>query len=290
MRSASRTASRTLCVTKSDGQRALARRSARARRGARRGSSRPAPRTARPSAGRRLSWARQRASATRWRMPPDSSCGRLLATSPRRTTSSSSATCCAALVRADAAQPQRQLDVGRRPSATGRVPTPGTSARGAGRTSRPIPPSAESSPATIESSVLLPQPEAPTRQTNSPPADGRVESLSRADDRAAVDLRHLVEDHRRLDSTSARTVGARSTVIVPPGSSVMAAGPPGSPGLEDLVEQLEVVDALEVVDLVQQAHLGRVLGPVIRVAGSGSSVKVTSSTPGRPARGPAACR
>ena len=53
MRSPRRAASRTLWVTKSDGQAAVAPERARARRGGGRGSSRRARRTARPSAGRR---------------------------------------------------------------------------------------------------------------------------------------------------------------------------------------------------------------------------------------------
>ena len=58
------------------------------------------------------SCASARASATRWRMPPESSCGRRLAKSPRCTISSSSCgTRARARARGDAGELQRDLDV-----------------------------------------------------------------------------------------------------------------------------------------------------------------------------------
>ena len=57
------------------------------------------------------SWARARASATRWRIPPDSSWGRLSAKAPRWTISSSSATRRRRSALGDLAQPEGQLDV-----------------------------------------------------------------------------------------------------------------------------------------------------------------------------------
>ena len=74
----------------------------------------------------------------------------------------------------DAGEAHRQLDVGRRRSATGTAPTPGTSAP-CGRRRRPCPPVGVSSPATRLRIVDLPQPEAPTRQTNSPGCDLEVD-------------------------------------------------------------------------------------------------------------------
>ena len=56
------------------------------------------------------SWASARARATRWRMPPDSSCGRFPPARPGARASRSSSACRGARL-ADAAQLQRQLDV-----------------------------------------------------------------------------------------------------------------------------------------------------------------------------------
>ena len=82
-RSPRRAASRTLWVTNRTVSAGRPARSARAPRGGGRGSSRRARRTARPCSRTSASWASARARATRWRIPPDSSCGRLLARSRR---------------------------------------------------------------------------------------------------------------------------------------------------------------------------------------------------------------
>ena len=58
------------------------------------------------------SWAKARAMATRWRMPPDSSKGRLVAKPSRCTERSSASARSRRSLAADAPQPQRQLDVG----------------------------------------------------------------------------------------------------------------------------------------------------------------------------------
>ena len=174
--------------------------------------------------------------------------------------------------RAAAARARRWLP----PSATGRAPPPGTSARGAGRRSRPIPPSAESSPEMIESSVLLPQPDAPTRQTNSPRPTVERE-LVEGDDRSAVDLRDLVQDHRRLDLDAGRprecAVG-RHRCLRGERHGCVTSGEPL--GLEDLVQQLEVVDSRGGCRPCPAGpRRSACSAPVISVAGSGSSVKVS---------------
>ena len=140
------------------------------------------------------SWARARASATRWRMPPESSwgcllaearqldqleqlvdplaSGRLLGTLRRR---SGSSTFSATVSHGNSAASWNMRPAGR----------PGT---------RPCPRVGWSRPATRLSSVDLPQPEAPTRQTNSP-VRTPVEAVE-GEDRVrtpAVDLGHAVE-------------------------------------------------------------------------------------------------
>ncbi|CAM5554386.1 hypothetical protein STENM327S_04587 [Streptomyces tendae] len=121
-----------------------------------------------------LSWASARASATRWRMPPDSSCTRLPYAPFRRTSSSSSS----ALSRRSAFGTPRSL---RASSMFLPAVSHGNRACSwnirAGRPSVLMPPALGlSSPATRFSSVDLPQPEAPRRVTNSPGATSRVMS------------------------------------------------------------------------------------------------------------------
>ena len=77
-RSPSRTASRTLCVTNRTVLRRLAPDDLQLVVQAVARSSRRARRTARPSAGLRRPGRARTASATRWRIPPDSSCGRFV--------------------------------------------------------------------------------------------------------------------------------------------------------------------------------------------------------------------
>ncbi len=138
-----------------------------------------------------------RASATRCRMPPDSSCTRLLAgaVQPDQLEQLARASL-APLGRGDAAQPQRQLDVLRRgqPREQRRLlehqrrPAAGTST---------VPAVGSSRPATRFSRVDLPQPEAPSRQTNSPGAHVEVDVVEHRRRRRAEDLRDVLRSGPR---------------------------------------------------------------------------------------------
>ncbi|CAM5430827.1 hypothetical protein SHIRM173S_00710 [Streptomyces hirsutus] len=174
-RCASRTASRTLCVTN--------RTDTRVSRQIRVSSSCSTSRVMASSAANGssissslLSWASARASATRWRIPPDSSCTRLPWAPPSRTSSSSSS-----------ARPRRSAFGTPRSFRASSMFLPavshGNSACSwnisAGRPSVLIAPALGASrPATRLSSVDLPQPEAPSRVTNSPGATSSVMSSS----------------------------------------------------------------------------------------------------------------
>ena len=139
----------------------------RARRAGRRGSSRRARRTVRPSAGCRRPGRSARASATRWRIPPDSSCGRLSANPSRCTVAEQLRGAAARSALRDAGEPHGELDVlgdgepreQRRLLEHHAPACPSTST---------VPALGASSPATRLRIVDLPHPEAPTRQTNSP--------------------------------------------------------------------------------------------------------------------------
>ena len=149
------------------------------------------------------SWASARASATRWRMPPDSSCGRLSAKSVEVHELEQLLDSVLALAsRGTPRSLQRQLDVLPRRSATGTAPTPGTSAPAVPLDVDRRRPSGVSSPATRLSSVVLPQPDAPTRQTNSPPCDlerDRDRARGRRSASRSVHLRHGIRrDDRPL--------------------------------------------------------------------------------------------
>ena len=128
IRSPRRAASRTLWVTNSTVSSARRGRGRRAPRGGCRGSSRRGRRTARPSAGRRRPGRSARASAPRWRMPPDSWCGRFLANAAEVHGLEQLRRPLPALGLAARRPAHRQLDVRLRPSATGTAPPPGTSA------------------------------------------------------------------------------------------------------------------------------------------------------------------
>ena len=122
-------------------------------------------------------WAMARARATRWRMPPDSSWGRLPPKPLSRTMRSSSL---ARSSRSALGTPARR---------SARLTLPRTDSQGNSADSwnmsdvRPdtvtVPAAGVSRPASRLSSVLLPQPEAPTRQQNSPGTTSR-EMRSRA--------------------------------------------------------------------------------------------------------------
>ena len=160
-----------------------------------------------------------------------------------------------------AAEPQRQLDVAGAPSATGTAPPPGTSAR-CGRRRRRWPAVGGSRPATRLSSVLLPQPEAPTRQTNSPRRTVEVDAVEggrcagrrrrrpwtpsrarpRAPDAGDVPAARAERCRRRSPPVGQVDVGhvADST------SSSVSLG-------QHLVEERQVVDAVE-LDRLEQAR------------------------------------
>ena len=176
-RSPSRTASRTLCVT----NRTVSPRSAQILSSSSCSRSRviasSAPNGSSMSSSS-ASWASARASATRCRMPPDSSCGRLPAKLPRCTTSSSSP--------AWRRRSALGAPLARRASSTFLAAVSHGNRAGSWNMSAGRWPPVEISPdvgasslATRFSSVLLPQPDAPIRQTNSPGATSR-DSRSRA--------------------------------------------------------------------------------------------------------------
>ncbi len=152
------------------------------------------------------SWASARASATRWRMPPDSSCGTLVGelAQPHEVE--------------QLERPLRALGAGRRraassaarrwrrPCARGAAPHPGTSTP-CGRRRRSYPHVGWSSPATSESSVDLPQPEAPTTHTNSPRRTVKRDAVEgeHAARALAEALRHRCRCGRRRSVQTRRT-------------------------------------------------------------------------------------
>ena len=128
--------------------------------------------------------ANARARPTRWRMPCDSSAGRLCIASPRPDPLEVARHDRAALRRASlrASPPRRRASRCRTRSSTAagtatgrRRRDPGRAPGSRGRRRSRRPPSAASSPAAIDSTVDLPQPEWPMRQTNSPLRDREVE-------------------------------------------------------------------------------------------------------------------
>ena len=226
MRSARRAASRTLCVTKTT-VRPVARKmrsSSSCRRSRVIASSAPnGSSMSRTSA----SWARARAIATRWRMPPESSCGRLSANPPRCTRSSRSS--------AFARRSRRATPRSRSASSTLReTVSHGNSAASWNMTAlrRPSPRTTwpavgRSSPATRLSRVVFPQPEAPTRHTNSPAATVRSSRSSASTAPGPWPNRFDAESMRTATDGRVRTSasGRRRSA-----STVMAFGLPGSRG------------------------------------------------------------
>src|SRR3954471_7094081 len=204
-----------------------------------------------------------RASATRCRIPPDSSCGRLPPASVSRTSSSSSA--------AFSRRSARPKPASRSGSSTLRAAVShGISAASwnmtAGRDvfSVIFPADGASSPATRFSSVLLPQPDAPSRQTNSPGATVRSTPSSATTARPA--------GPNVLRTPSSRTAVAPVKLLRPVGRVVVIAGClSGSLGefgsvhgglvllLEDLVQRTEVGEALQRYRRLDHARRHRVL-------------------------------
>ena len=109
-RSPRRTASRTLCVTKITSCRVDVHSASSSSWSRSRVIASSAPNGSSMSSTS-ASWARARASATRWRMPPDSSCGRFFAKSPRCTISRSSSARGRRSLARHARELQRELDV-----------------------------------------------------------------------------------------------------------------------------------------------------------------------------------
>ena len=143
------------------------------------------------------SWAKARAMATRWRMPPDSSWGRL-SPKPSRCTVRSSWS-------ASSARSRRGTPRSRRASAMlARTVSHGNSAASWNMSAtRPrrsmVPAEGVSRPAMRLSSVLLPQPDAPTRQRSSPACDLEGDAVEGVHRRRplAVDLRQVAHLQRR---------------------------------------------------------------------------------------------
>ena len=113
--------------------------------------------------------------ATRWRIPPDSSRGQRVGELGEPDDAEQLGDALPALGPRPAGRPRGRRRCCRRRSSTGTASSPGRPCRGRRRGRRPVRPRpapspavGSSSPPTIDSSVDLPQPEAPSRQTSSP--------------------------------------------------------------------------------------------------------------------------
>ena len=165
------------------------------------------------------SWANARARATRWRMPPDSSWGRLSAKSLEVHGRSSSSHARAGRSRLGTpAQLEGERDVLGHGAATGTAPPPGTSGRVRPVDRRPCPRVGVSSPASRFSSVRL---AAAARRRR-----GRRTRPARTVERDAV------ERPRRRCSPRPKRLGDRRRRAIAAGTAVPgpdAADPPGRP-------------------------------------------------------------
>ena len=150
----------------------------------------------------------ERAMATRWRMPPESSPGSACSKPSRPTRRTRSGMRGARLAPVAAEHVERQRDIGARPSARAGVPRPGRrcrSRRGCRTASGGSPPistraarRALSSPRAIRRSVDLPQPDGPISAVNEPGGQSS-ETRSRTASglpRTRKRLRDVVEDDR----------------------------------------------------------------------------------------------
>ena len=183
-RSPSRTASRTLCVTNST----VSPRSRHSRSTSSCSTSRVIASSA-PNGSSISStfvrWASDRARATRWRIPPESSCGRLRSNSSRCTDASSSRTRSLRSARGTLSSRRARsmlppaVSQGNSAASwnirlvfpsTSTVPAVGASTYWSTTSAISVPVLASSCVPTRLSSVLFPQPEAPRMQTNSPGA------------------------------------------------------------------------------------------------------------------------
>src|SRR5215472_12893658 len=253
-RSPRRTASRTLCVTNST----VRFRPARTRSSS--SCSRPAVIASSAPNGSSISstsasWASARASATRCRMPPDSSCGRFLPNPPRWTASSRSA--------ARALRSARPAPRARSASSTLPAAVSKGNSHGSWNISATLPPTliwpavGLSRPATRDSSVDLPQPDAPIRQLNSPGAAVRV-TWSRA--RTAVPPRPYVLETPVSATAAGASVTAAVLIALRAHRRLVGGG-------KQRVERAEIEDAGQVDRLEQPDARGlpRVLGQRCRV-------------------------
>ena len=221
-----------------DRLRAAGRAPGRATRRAPRASSRRAPRTARPSAGPAGSWARALAMLTRWSMPPESWCGRFSSWPAEPELPQE-------VAGREARPPRDPLgEQRRRPRRASRAGPPAAATRaragaaaraaagGRGR-SGPRRSTGDSRSATIRRSVVLPQPDGPTRATNSPAPTSRSIASS-----ASVSPKRRETPRIEIGSTGsgsdrpaagpAARPDVRRTSRPPPGQRLM-------PGLNPLV-------------------------------------------------------
>src|SRR5215469_14268261 len=258
-RSPSRTASRTLCVTKSTVRwRPAVIRSSSSWSTSRVIASR-APNGSSISSTS-ASWASARASATRWRMPPDSSCGRLPPKPPSRTVSSSSR---ASRFRSPRGTPRARSASSTFPAAVSH----GNSAaswniKATLPSTWSVPLVGRSRPAIRDSSVDLPQPDAPMRQVNSPGA-----TLSETSSRARTAAAPVPNTLETPDSVTAATPTSGASVAWVVLTVLGALDLRLARGGEERVQRAEVEDAAE-ADRLEQADAGgltRVLGQRRRV-------------------------
>ena len=217
MRSARRAASRTLCVTNSTVRPRWATRAASSSWRTSRVIASRAPNGSSISS-RSASWAKARASAARWRMPPDSWWGRLRANPSRCTVESSAAD---RSLRSDLGTPARRIGSSTLASIVNHGKSADSWNISAGRLCTSTTPAVGlSSPATRLRIVDLPQPEAPMMHTNSPVATSRSTSRS-SGDRVGAGPEDLVDTAQREDAhdPAAARSEASSTEASPRSSS-----------------------------------------------------------------------
>ena len=143
-------------------------------------------------------------------------------------------------------EPQRQLDVAPRRSSQGSSAASWNMNAGRARADRARSPVlGASSPATRLSSVVLPQPDAPSRQTNSPGCDLQVDAAQRGHGVRAAAEGLADPAQRRARARPVRLASVRSTVeviVVIPALSSPAASTVGLPAAVQHVVQRRHVD------------------------------------------------
>ena len=235
-----------------------------------RGSSRRARRTARPSAARRRP-ARARGRARRAGACRPRARAAASWRSRRGAPSRAAARCGrAGARRGDARELQRELDVAAHRQPREQRGFLEHERRCGWRRTSTVPDVGWSRPATRLSSVLLPQPDAPSRQTNSPGATSRRDAVERDAPRSAPCPNDLARRRRsrRPDAPPDPAGGAGSEVAshcsewTMPFISRLTAG--FAAVLEDLVQQLQVVDALEVADRLEKPSASAFAAPLLQ--------------------------